>query len=362
MKKVFLFLSIACTHISLAQQIDLNESNWHFDAEDHKILVHEGQKSLMLIDGVAIPKGIKLENGIIEFDMFYSDAMSFPGILFHREDDKNYEEFYLRPWLSGNPDATQYSPLYNGFSGWQLYYGESYAKAVELPFEQWVHFKLAIKNNLMDIYIGNVDEPTYTVELKRAFVDGGLGFKNAFAPAYFANLKVIPTENVMIKGTPVPEKAMAEGTVSSWEISPAFAESALENTTTLPNDYASRSYKTVSVEKTGVLNIAQYTERQPGQNTVYLKLDVSSGEEQTLPFEFGFSDRVRVYLNGELLYYASDVWQSRDYKFLGTIGLHDTLFLPLKKGKNEIVLAVSESFGGWGAIARFPSMPNIKLQ
>ncbi|MBO0322912.1 hypothetical protein J0X14_11445 [Muricauda sp. CAU 1633] len=362
MKKVFLFLSITCIHISMAQQLDLNDPNWNFDSEGHKILMHEGQTSLMLTDGVALRSDIKLENGIIEFDMFYSDEMSFPGIIFHREDNQNYEEFYLRPWLSGNPDATQYSPLYNGFSGWQLYYGESYAKAVELPFEQWVHFKLAIKNKLMDIYIGNVDEPTYSVELKRAFTNGGLGFKNAFAPAYFANLKVVQTDDVVIKGTPVPEKPMTEGTVSSWEISPAFQESALENSYTLPTDYASQTYTTVPTEKTGVLNIAQYTKRQPGQNTVYLKLDVSSGEGQTVPFEFGFSDRIRVYLNGQLLYYASDVWQSRDYKFLGTIGLHDTLFLPLKKGENEIVLAVSESFGGWGAIARFPSMSKIKIQ
>jgi hypothetical protein len=29
----------------------------------------------------------------------------------------------------------------------------------------------------------------------------------------------------------------------------------------------------------------------------------------------------------------------------------DSVFLPLRKGENELLFAVSESFGGWGLIA-----------
>jgi hypothetical protein len=45
---------------------------------------------------------------------------------------------------------------------------------------------------------------------------------------------------------------------------------------------------------------------------------------------------------------GSDAFASRDYRFLGTIGLYDELFLPLEVGDNEVWLAVSEGFGGWG--------------
>ena len=76
---------------------------------------------------------------------------------------------------------------------------------------------------------------------------------------------------------------------------------------------------------------------------------------------FGFSDRVRVYLNGALLYAGDDTQNSRDYRFLGTVGLYDTLQLPLRRGTNDIVFAVSEGAGGnapggggWAVMAAFP--------
>ena len=61
-----------------------------------------------------------------------------------------------------------------------------------------------------------------------------------------------------------------------------------------------------------------------------------------------------MYLNGRLLFGANDNYRSRDYRFLGSIGWFDTLWLPLAEGRNELVFAVSEDFGGWGLQARFP--------
>ena len=41
-----------------------------------------------------------------------------------------------------------------------------------------------------------------------------------------------------------------------------------------------------------------------------------------------------------------------DYRFRGSIGYYDTLFVPLVAGDNDLVIAVSEDFGGWGVQAR----------
>jgi hypothetical protein len=68
-----------------------------------------------------------------------------------------------------------------------------------------------------------------------------------------------------------------------------------------------------------------------------------------------------VYLNGRALYGGDDSNRSRDYRFLGSIGWFDAVWLPLDEGENELVLAVSESFGGWGVQARFPSPDGIEL-
>jgi hypothetical protein len=71
---------------------------------------------------------------------------------------------------------------------------------------------------------------------------------------------------------------------------------------------------------------------------------------------------VKVYFNDRLIYGGHDVYQSRDYRFLGTIGLYDELYLPLKQGQNELLLAVSENFGGWGIKALIENMEGIKLE
>ena len=35
-----------------------------------------------------------------------------------------------------------------------------------------------------------------------------------------------------------------------------------------------------------------------------------------------------------------------------SIGFFDTLYLPLEQGSNDLVIAVSETFGGWGIQGR----------
>jgi hypothetical protein len=47
---------------------------------------------------------------------------------------------------------------------------------------------------------------------------------------------------------------------------------------------------------------------------------------------------------------------------LGTIGLFDAVYLPLRKGKNTLLLAVSEDFGGWLVTGRFVDTKGLKIQ
>jgi hypothetical protein len=77
--------------------------------------------------------------------------------------------------------------------------------------------------------------------------------------------------------------------------------------------------------------------------------------------DLGFSDRAVVYLNGQPLYAGRDDYRTRDYRFLGSIGWWDTIYLPLREGDNELVIAVSETFGGWGVMARFPAASGVSF-
>jgi hypothetical protein len=72
----------------------------------------------------------------------------------------------------------------------------------------------------------------------------------------------------------------------------------------------------------------------------------------------GYSDEVSVFLNGRILFRGRSAQSFRDPGFLGIVSPDDdALYLPLKKGPNEVVLAVSELGGGWGFVARLAGPP-----
>ena len=68
---------------------------------------------------------------------------------------------------------------------------------------------------------------------------------------------------------------------------------------------------------------------------------------------FAYSDAVHIFLNGRLLFAGESAFRSRDPGFLGIASLGpDSIYLDLIPGRNQLVFAVSENFGGWGLAAR----------
>ena len=92
---------------------------------------------------------------------------------------------------------------------------------------------------------------------------------------------------------------------------------------------------------------------------MYAHAVVRSERAQATELAVGFSDRATVSLNGRPLYRGDATYRSRDYRFLGSIGYWDTVVLPLEQGENELLVAVSEDFGGWGVQARFADLDGI---
>jgi len=86
-------------------------------------------------------KNVSLEDGSIEADIGFPQARSFTVFLVRMQDMNNYESFYLQPHQSGNPDAIQYTPEFNGKMGFQLYYDEGYDGAFNFKFNEWHHIK-----------------------------------------------------------------------------------------------------------------------------------------------------------------------------------------------------------------------------
>jgi len=94
-------------------------------------------------------------------------------------------------------------------------------------------------------------------------------------------------------------------------------------------------------------------EPQPGMKLLYARTSIDSDREQVKRLYVGYSDDVSVFLNGKILFRGRSAQNFRDPGFLGIVNPeNDTVYLPLQKGSNELMLAVSELGGGWGFICR----------
>jgi hypothetical protein len=143
-----------------------------------------------------------------------------------------------------------------------------------------------------------------------------------------------------------------ENIVPAWDVSDPFPEAEAE-------PFAGRTWTRLQAEPNGLADLSRMNPIRNDRNTVLARATIRSDRARTVRLDFGFSDRAVVYLNGVPLYRGDDTYRSRDYRFLGSIGWWDTVYLPLTAGDNELAIAVSETFGGWGVQARFPDTSGL---
>lgn len=347
-----------------AETVPFEPDRWTMDAKESRVLEYLGRQSLYLKGGTALVRGSDMLNGILEFDIAFSSDRGFSGAVWRLQNSGNYENFYVRPHQSGNPDSNQYTPVFNGMAGWQLYYGEEFSTPFKYVFNEWMRIKIVFSGTAAEVYIVDMESPAlYIPELKHAPVSGQVGLEvSNFAPAYFSNFSYTPMKDVVLKGKPEPRKMAPVGTVKSLFISRAFPESSLQGKIQLTQtEKRNLSWKKLDCELSGIFNFARMVEQTKANDTTFARITVDSSRNQIKAMRFGFSDRVRVYLNDQLIFSGNDEYQSRDYRFLGTVGLYDVLYLPLNEGRNDVWMAVSEGFGGWGAIAAFEDMDGIRI-
>jgi hypothetical protein len=359
---------IFCVNFCFAQQksISMEEANWDIQGQKFQFEEKDGKNSLYLERSTAIAKEVDFKNGMVEFDILFPESRKFIGFIWRVQKGNNFEEFYLRPHQSGNPDANQYTPVFNGNSGWQLYHGEGYSKPYAYKFDEWMHVKIVFKDQEAEFFIDDMEQPLFrALELKHKAVAGKLGFR-ATGPeggAYFANFKYQVTEDITFKNPPIEQEELSPETISTWSVSSTFEGKTLEKVTSLQQfDTKLTNWESLQAENSGTINISRLRQRSPEVNTVFTKCIITSDKDQVKQMAFGYSDAVWVFCNDQLLYGGDNTFRSRDYRYLGTIGYFDAVYLPLKKGKNEIWIAVKEGFGGWGLKAKLADLEGLKFE
>ena len=363
---ILLFFIVLFTSINnYAQVIPFNSERWEVNAGEFKTGNYFGKEGVFLKDGSAYVKGSEFLNGEIEFDIAVPGERGFMGVQWRMQDRGNCEEFYIRPHQSGNPDANQYTPIFNGITAWQLYYGEGYAATVKYKFNEWMHIKIVVSGQQAEVYINDMNTPSLFIpELKRKAEKGKVGINtgSGFAPAYYANFSFKEIENPVLKSQPVRQKVAEEGTVKSWQVSNTFDGERLNSKYDISwDDLKDFKWTKLESESTGITNLARIQGITEKQNTALAKLVINSEKDQIKKLRFGYSDDVKVFVNRKLIYGGTNFYTSRDYRYLGTIGLFDEVYLDLKKGENTVLFAVSENFGGWGILAAFDDLKEIKI-
>jgi hypothetical protein len=357
MRFVFACLLVVFASPAVAETIAPDSPRWQFEGAEKKVVDYQGKRALHLFGMNAKLADANFDTGVIEFDMALPADRSFPGVVFRGQDDANYEHFYLRPHQNGNPDSMQYTPVINNMTAWQI--TKEYNAQTRFPTSTWMHVRLEIAEDSARIYV-NSDKPTLVVhDLKRERKPGFVMLKGSLGGAYFANVTITPGGQEAAPAEPLAE--LMPGHVRAWFVSGPMVEAdALASASA--NRLTGVAWTRLPIESNGIANLARVAPWTEKAATVLARVAVRSDKARAVPMRFGFSDRVRVYLNGTLLFTGDDSQASRDYRFLGTVGLYDELQLPLRRGDNEVVFAVSEGGGGWAVQAALPEMDGLTLR
>jgi hypothetical protein len=348
--------AVACATLSPA---GAQEGIVGFDSDlwvkrNASVVEHEGRESLA---GFAYLDGVQFTNGVIEVDVAVPDvdARSYPGIIFRVQSEGDYERVYLRPHRAPlYPDAIQYTPVMNGIAGWQLYNGEGLTAATEVPEGEWVRLRLEVGGEQARLYLGESNEPALVIDhLRHGVSTGSVGVMGPVdGTAYFSNFTYRQDDDLGFG--PVPWPDTPPGTITEWDISQAFALGGVD--LELPpsgQDVAAIEWIGAEPDPTGLVDVSRYTGRVGREpDCVFARTTLEGSEGEVVRLEFGYSDAVSIFLNGELLFTGSSAYTQRDPSFLGIIGYFDAVYLPLLEGENDLSLIVTESFGGWGFMCR----------
>ena len=183
------------------------------------------------------------------------------------------------------------------------------------------------------------------------FPAGSIGL-NAGQPVHFANF------SYQLDERSYPEAAAKvvddPQVITSWQLSRAVGNDLFQEISEIDDQLRQKlSFKTYPTEASGLMNIARHIKSAEGATTTVARLEINSSKDEIKGLLFGYSDQVKIFVNGKLQYGGQNVYRSRDYRYLGTIGYFDAVFLDLKAGKNEVLFVVQENFGGWGLQAKW---------
>ena len=341
----------------MTESVPFDSGRWSWGESDPASTDYLGRACVRVEGFAPVLSDVELEDGSIEVDLAVGPERGFHGVVWRAQDTENYESFFVRPHQVGNPDAIQYTPVRNDISSWQLYHGPGFWAPISFPLDEWFRIRVVFAGRGAEVYVADLDEPALEIgELKMPARAGLVGLLVGGPAIHVADFRY-EAGPVAFRNAEPAAPARLDGVVTDWEVSDAFEEERIAGSLVLDSDLVeAREWTAIVGEPTGLVDLSRVNGVRGDRNTVLARTTIRSDTAQSKLLRFGFSDRAVVFLNGRALYRGNDTYRSRDYRFLGSIGYHDSLYLLLNQGVNDLVLAVSEDFGGWGVQARLEDL------
>lgn len=355
MKKFLFALIIMISFQQLTAQnssakIYMKKSNWKLP-DEARFERFDNRETLVLKSGRATVDDQKFSNGSIEVDVYANSKRSFAGITFRKQKD-HMEEVYMRMHKSNQVDAVQYTPIFNGESNWQLF--REYQARVSFKETGWNTLRVDVNNKSATVYVN--DEKVLSIDhLRTENTRGDIGLFALFTNR-FSNFRV--THKDQNENKIVEEESLSDpGIINTWEITKAHP---YKEGKVLFENFSNEKYTTVATESSGLLTISKYVKKtasgnfeQNSEDYIVARTSIHADRNELKTLSFDYSDKIIVFLNGNRIFEGNNAFRTKGVQYMGHVDIStNKLFLPFKKGENEIHCVVIDKANGWGLIGK----------
>jgi hypothetical protein len=154
------------------------------------------------------------------------------------------------------------------------------------------------------------------------------------------------------------------GVVRAWAVSKAL-DAKLAASESLPSPETTGAFQRFEADPSGLLplhrHVAMSADKRIG--VAVARLNVRAKKAGIRAFDLGFSDTAAVFLGGRPVSRLDASYSFDAPRREGLVGLDQArVYLPLREGDNEIAVLVSDRFGGWAIMGRFPDPEGLQVE
>jgi hypothetical protein len=337
--------------------VPFDAAHWELEGEGTAAATYLGQPALRIHTGGATLRNVDLATGSIEYDVAFQAEPAFAGVYFRGDDANNAENFYLRVHKNGGWDSNQYMPVVQGHATWQIYSGAEHSSKETYSIGGWNHVRVEVYDDAADVFVNGrrslrIPQLKATARHGSLAIDATAARDNLSGQVFYANFRYRIAANARPADMPAPRVFSAPGLVRTWQVSDELVVAEADRRA-IACDWSGVRWTSLPVETNGVADLGRVVAKKAGTHVVVARFEVASAAAAITLLKIGYSDVARVYVNGALLFEGDNRQYSHDPGFLGIVGLHESVAVPLQRGKNDVAFVVEEASGGWAAEAQF---------